>query len=121
MIRSFEDLRVYQFSLSLAQQVFTVTSRFPKEETCSLTSQLRRSSRSIPANIAEGWGKRHFVNVFRRHLTDAIGSCDETKAWLSMALSCGYVGHTTHDELRAGCMEVSGMLFALRQNWRESG
>ena len=79
MIQSFRDLNAYQLSFSLAEEIFHLSKKFSKEEHYSLTDQIRRSSRSIPANVAEGWAKRHFENVFKRHLVDSIGSCDETK------------------------------------------
>lgn len=86
MITSYKDLKVYRLSYSLAMDVFQITKSFPKEELYSLTDQLRRASRSIAANIVEGWAKRHFVNIFKCHLLDAIGSCMEVKLWLDFAL-----------------------------------
>lgn len=73
-IRSYKDLRVYQLSYSLAMELFWLTKKFPKEELYSLTDQLRRASRSMAVNIVEGWAKRHYENVFKRHLLDSIGS-----------------------------------------------
>lgn len=65
-IQSFRDLRVYQASFDLQQQVFEITKRFPKDETYSLTDQIRRSSRSVGANIAEAWQKRRYAAHFAR-------------------------------------------------------
>jgi four helix bundle protein len=95
-IRSYRDLQVYQYSYSLAMEVFHLTKTFPKEEMYSLIDQLRRSSRSVAANIVEGWAKRHYENVFKRHLLDSIGSCDETKLWLDIALDCRYITSQEH-------------------------
>ncbi len=81
-VRSYEDLKVFQLSYKLATEIFWLTKDFPKEEIYSLTDQMRRSSRSIPVNIAEAWAKRKYENVFKRHLIDSVGSCDETKVWL---------------------------------------
>ena len=87
-IQSYKDLKVFQLAYDLAMEVFWSTKEFPKEETYSLTDQIRRSSRSICANVVEGWAKRIYENVFKRHLVDSIGSCDETKLWLQFSLDC---------------------------------
>lgn len=79
MIKNVLDLQVFQTSYQLAMDVFNVTRNFPKEESYSLTDQLVRSSRSISANIAEGWGKRVHENDFKRHLAYAMESPEETK------------------------------------------
>lgn len=121
MIRSFADLQVFQKSYSLALEIFEETKSFPKEEKYSLTDQLRRSSRSIAANIAEGWGKRRFENVFKRHLTDAIGSVKETMVWMQFAKDFGYLREEKFRKLSRDCDEVDKMLFALLRNWRTFG
>ena len=88
MIKTVSDLEVFQLSYNFAMDIFRITRTFPKEERYSLTDQLIRSSRSISANIAEGWGKRIYENDFKRHLTYAIGSLEETKVWLLFAKDC---------------------------------
>ena len=118
MIRSYKDLRVYQLSYSLAMEVFWLTKKFPKEELYSLTDQLRRASRSVAVNIVEGWAKRHYENVFKRHLLDSIGSCDETKAWLDFALDCKYITAEEHKGLAERYEEVGKMLHGLFENWK---
>ncbi len=80
MIQSFFDLEVYKLSHQLAMNVFVMTKGFPTEEKYSLTSQIVRSSRSVAANIAEGWGKRIYEAEFKRHLVYAMGSLEETKS-----------------------------------------
>jgi len=98
-------------------EVFGLTKKFPKEEQYALTNQIRNSSRSIPANIGEGWAKRRYQNVFKRHLMDAIGSCDETKIWLDFALDCKYLLKDEHKRLVENYNEVGKMLNGLYENW----
>jgi four helix bundle protein len=85
MIKAVADLEVFKLSYKLAMDIFNVSRRFPKEERYSLTDQVVRSSRSISANIAEGWGKRFYENEFKRHLIYSMGSLEETKVWLYFA------------------------------------
>jgi four helix bundle protein len=118
MIQSFRDLRVFQKSYALAMDIFEQTKRFPAEERFALTDQLRRSSRSISANIAEGWGKRRFENVFKKHLIDAVGSTKETRFWLECARDCGYLTEEVCNSLNERCDEVDKMLHVLHRNWR---
>ena len=106
-IKTAQDLDVYRLAHELAMQIFCLTKEFPKEETYSLIDQIRRSSRSVAVNIAEGWGKRQYVNVFKRHLTDSTGSVEETKSWLQFSLRCGYVSQDLHDTLLKKYEELS--------------
>jgi len=99
-------------------EVFRMTKKFPKEELYSLTDQMRRSSRSVTANIVEGWSKRRYENVFRRHLVDAIGSCDETRVWLSFAADCNYITNDEHQALTSRFEELGKMLHRLFENWK---
>lgn len=117
VIRTYKDLEVYRLSYELAMEVFWLTQRFPKEETFRLVSQIRDSSRSVPGNVAEGWAKRRYENVFKRHLTDAVGSCDETKVWLDFSLDCSYVSAQDHDRLMDAYDEVGRMLNGLSEKW----
>src|SRR5688572_11980413 len=86
LIRSHADLDVYQRAFEAAMKVFKVTKLFPKEERYSLTDQIRRSSRSVCANLAEAWRKRRYEAAFVSKLCDA-----ETQAWLQFAVKCGYL------------------------------
>jgi four helix bundle protein len=90
-IESFEDLDVYQLALELQQDVFRLSKQFPKEETYSLTDQVRRSSRSVGANISEAWAKRRYPAHFVSKLSDADGEQDETRHWLQSAFICKYI------------------------------
>ncbi len=117
MIQTYKDLKVYGLSYSLAMDIFRSTKTFPREERYALTDQIRRASRSIPANIVEGWAKRRYENVFKRHLLDSIGSCDETKLWLGFAHECQYITVDEHRVLTGRCEEIGKMLNALFENW----
>src|SRR5262245_58917671 len=88
---SFRDLVVYAKARQLAQDVFRLSKYFPKEEAYSLTDQIRRSSRSIGAQIAEAWGKRRYSRHFISKLTDADAEQLETQHWVDVALSCEYI------------------------------
>jgi four helix bundle protein len=85
---SFRDLIVYQKSRQLQRDLFKITKSFPKEEIFSLTDQVRRSSRSIGANISESWAKRRYEKHFISKLTDADGEQMETQHWIETALDC---------------------------------
>lgn len=96
-----EDLDVYQLAFGLQQQLFDPSKAFPREETYSLTDQVRRSSRSIGANVAEAWAKRRYPASFRSKLTDADGEKDETLHWIHTAESCLYIDKSTTNSLAA--------------------
>src|ERR1051326_424095 len=106
MIRSLTDLEVFNISLRLAMDIFVLSKSFPKEERYSLTDQLVRSARSVSANIAEGWGKRIYENEFKKHLIYAMGSLEETKAWILFAKECGYISNEKHELVFVACEEV---------------
>ncbi len=93
MLHGHRDLKVYQLAYKLAMEIFHLSKAFPKEETYSLTDQIRRSSRSVPANLAEGFRKRRYPNMFVSKLTD-----------------CGYLSKENRDRLTAGYEEVGKML-----------
>ncbi len=117
-IKSYKDLKVFQLSYSSAMDVFNLTKQFPREELYSLTDQIRRASRSVAANIVEGWAKREYENIFKRQLVDASGSCEETKLWLSFAQDCGYASQAELEALSEKWDEVGKMLHGLHENWR---
>ncbi len=103
---SFQDLEVYQKAKALAQDIYNLTNTFPKEEAYSLTDQLRRSSRSMGAQIAEAWGKRRYKRHFVSKLTDADAEQMETQHWLGVAVSCQYL---TYDQTQQLISELSGV------------
>ena len=118
MIRSYKDFDVFQRSYSLAMTIFKIAANFPTEEKYSLTSQLIRSSRSVSANIAEGWAKRNYEKKFRQHLVDALGSNTETEVWLSFALDCNYLNKEDFNTLTEENTVIGKMLTKLHQNWK---
>jgi four helix bundle protein len=86
-----QDLEVYRKAFEAAMQIFEISKQFPKEETYSLTDQIRRASRSVCANIGEAWRKRRYEAVFVSKLNDAEAEGAETQTWLEFAVRCGYV------------------------------
>lgn len=94
-IRDFRELRVYQAARAGARRIFAMTSRFPADKRYSLTSQIRRASRSVCANTAEAWRKRLCPAAFVSKLSDADGEATEVRAWLDAAIDCRYI---TQDE-----------------------
>ena len=101
---------VYTRSRELARQVFDLSRKFPREETYSLTDQVRRSSRSIGAQIAEAWAKRPYERSFVAKLVDADGELLETQHWIDVAADCGYVDGATQQSLQAQCDAIGRML-----------
>jgi four helix bundle protein len=89
---------------------FKVPRGFPREERYSLTDQIRRASRSVPENIAEGYGKRRYQNLFVLKMVDADGEAAEAQVWLDFARDCGYIRAKKHEELASGYEEVGRML-----------
>ncbi len=118
MIKTVLDLEVFKLSYQLAMEIFNVSRLFPKEERYSLTDQAVRSSRSISANIAEGWGKRIYENEFKRHLIYAMGSLEETKVWLYFAKDCLYLPVETFDGLNKKYDELGARIYKLYENWK---
>jgi four helix bundle protein len=109
-IGSFRDLHVYQLAIELQQEIFEVSKGFPKEETYSLSDQIRRSSRSVGANLAEAWHKRRYPAHFSSKLTDADAEQAETQHWLDTALACQYMADEKHKSLITKCKRIEKML-----------
>jgi four helix bundle protein len=116
-IQKFKDLIVYQKSYELSLDLYAISRKFPKEETYSLTSQLVRASRSISANIAEGFAKRRFELVFKRHLIDSLGSTAEVEVWLDFALAHNYIDQKEYDTFIDKLNHIGKMLSKLQQVW----
>jgi four helix bundle protein len=98
-IRSHEELDVYQLAFASAMTIFKLTSLFPKEERYGLTNQIRRSSRSVCANIAEAFRKRRYPAYFIAKLIDSEGEAAETLVWLQFAKECSYLHNQDHEQL----------------------
>ncbi|MBN1144532.1 MAG: four helix bundle protein [Bacteroidales bacterium] len=116
MNEGFKDLKVYQLSYKLAMEIFEVSKKFPKEEVYSLTNQIRRSSRSICANIAEAYRKRRYPKSFTSKITDADGETSETIVWVDFAQSCSYIDSETHNSLVNSYREIGRMLGGMGDN-----
>jgi len=117
-IKSIRDLKVYNLAYDLAIEIFEKNKNFPKEETYSLTDQLRRSSRSVAINIREGYAKRKYEQLFIRHLNDAMGSSEETRGWINFAKDCKYIDIDEYNDLESRYDKVSAMLCNLINNWQ---
>ena len=109
-IKSAKDLNVYKKGYELAMAVFQLSKNFPTEEKFALTSQIRRSSRSICLNLREAWSKRRYEAHFISKLTDCDGENSETDTSLDFAMDCGYVTAEQHIKLTALCSEIGRML-----------
>jgi four helix bundle protein len=112
----FKELKAYQKGFQLAMKIFEVTKTFPKEERFALTDQMRRSSRSVCSNLAEGYRKRLYTKHFVAKLSDADMENTETQVWLDFALSCTYVSKDVHDALLEDSEEVGKLLGYMIQN-----
>ena len=108
--QGFRDLRVYQLAFKLAMEVFQESKSFPTEEKYSLTDQIRRASRSVASNIAEGYRKKRYPKMFVSKMADADGEATETQVWLDFAEACGYLPSKRQLQLRAGYEELGRML-----------
>jgi len=107
---SFRELIAYKKAFALSMEIFWLTKSFPKEETYSLIDQVRRSSRSVFASIAESYKKRKYANHFISKLTDADMENNETQAWLDASLACKYIDEETYRSLNQQSDEVSRLL-----------
>ena len=108
--KGFRDLIVYQKSYKLAMDIFEITKMFPKEEKYSLVDQIRRSSRSVPSNIAEAWVKRKYPKSFVSKLLDSLAEEGETEVWIDMSRDCKYIDEQIHNSLLERYSEVARML-----------
>lgn len=115
-IKSAKDLIVYKKSYQLAMDIFEVCKGFPPEERYALTSQIRRSSRSIVLNLREAWAKRRYEAHFISKLTDCDGENSETDSSLDFAKDCNYITAEQHYELTSISNEVGKMLGSMIQN-----
>ena len=116
MLRGHRDLKVYQLAYKLAMEIFHLSKTFPREEIYSLTDQVRRSSRSVAINIAEGFRKRRYPAMLVNKLTDSDAEATEIQVWLDFAFDCGYISKENHHRLTSGYEEVGKMLSAMIAN-----
>ena len=113
--RSFRDLIVYQKSRAVTKRVFEISKGFPREELYSLTDQVRRSSRSVGAQIAEAWAKRRYEKHFVSKLTDADGEQLETQHWIDTAADCGHLTADDVSSLNRDLAEIGRMLNSMME------
>ena len=109
-VKSFRDLEVYKLAREVSKKIFIISQKFPKIEQYSLTDQIRRSSRSVGAQIAEAWGKRRYELLFISKLTDSDGEQLETQHWLEVAEESKYIGLPERNELLGMCESIGRML-----------
>jgi four helix bundle protein len=107
---SFKDLLAYKKAFKLAMEIYEITKLFPKEEVYSLTSQIRRSSRSVCSNMGEGYRKRRYEAHFISKISDADMENSETQVWLDFSLACKYFSEKIHDDLSQQSEEVGRLL-----------
>ena len=109
-VNSFRDLEVYKLAREVSREIFVLSKGFPKEETYSLNDQIRRSSRSVGAQIAEAWGKRRYEMHFISKLTDADAEQLETQHWLEVSYECHYIDKSTAEQIMKKCESIGKML-----------
>ncbi len=105
-----QDLIAYKKSFSLAMEIFYITKDFPKEETYSLTDQIRRSSRSVSANIAEAYRKRIYPKSFISKLSISDAENAETQTWLEFSYACNYINKIEFESLKSTSIEVGKLI-----------
>ena len=112
----FKDLKVYQMAYKLAMEIFEISKSFPKEEGYSVTDQIRRASRSVSSNLAEGYRKRRYPKHFVSKMTDADGEASETQVWVDFSFDCRYITSEVRDSLQSRYDEVGRMLGGMADN-----
>jgi len=107
---------IYKKAFGLAMDIFEISKRFPKEETYSLTDQIRRSSRSVCANFAEAYRRRKYIAHFVSKLTDSDSENSETEVWIDFSFACKYISAEEHLSLSTKNAEVGKILGSMIQN-----
>jgi len=107
------QLDVYKMSIESGMRIFEISKCFPKEETYSLTDQIRRSSRSVSASIAEAWRRRKYKAAFVNKLNEGEAEAAETQVWLEYGVKCGYVDRATAKELHRSYDHIMGKLVTM--------
>ena len=114
-INSVRELEVYRLAFETTMEIFKISKTFPQEEKYSLTDQIRRSSRAVNTNLAEGWRKRKYVAVFINKLSDAAQEAAETQTWLEFTLACNYIDKKTFEELNEKYEHIFAMLMTMER------
>ncbi len=121
IIKTHKDLEVYRISFEAAMDIFRISAKFPKEEIYSLTDQIRRSSRSVAANLAEAFRKRRYPKHFISKLSDCESEAAETQVWLEFALACNYLNKEDYQNLTKKMDWIIGKLVIMSrfpEKWR---
>jgi four helix bundle protein len=119
-IQSHKDLQVWQDAMTAAMDIFHMTKAFPAEEKYSLVDQMRRSSRSVAANLAEAWRKRRYEAAFKSKLNDSEAEASETQTWIEVALRCAYIDKQTAENLDRKYEHILARLVTMNrdvENW----
>ena len=109
-INTHKDLEVYKLAFESAQIIFELSKKFPVEEKYALTDQIRRSSRSVCANLAEAYRKRKYSKLLYSKITECISEASETQTWLDFAIECGYLDKDLYDEISVAYDHIIGKL-----------
>jgi four helix bundle protein len=116
IIKSYRELKVYQKAFENAMQIFEINKEFPKEETYSLTDQIRKSSRSVCGNISEAFRRRKYPKSFSSKLSESEAEAAETQNWLDFALACHYIVEEKHAKIYKSYEEIIGMLVNMQKH-----
>lgn len=115
IIKSHRELKVYQLSFKIAMEIYKLSKAFPKEETYSLTDQIRRSSRSVSSNISEAFRRRKYPKSFSSKLNESEAEAAETQNWLDFAVECGYISKENHQLVDKEYENIIGMLVNMQR------
>ena len=118
MIKSYKDLRIYQNSYKLALEIHKTVQNLPKEERYEISSQIKRAALSIPLNIAEGYGKKSSKRDFKRFLSIALGSCNETLVLIDFIKDLNYISEKEHREYIERYTRVGRQIYTLIEKWK---
>ena len=116
IINSARELKVYKLAYESAMEIFQLTKSFPVEERFDLTSQIRRLSRSVTANIIEAWRRRRYPKNFLSKLNDSETEADETILWIDISKDCEYIDNETHRKLKDKYEHIIAMLVLMIRN-----
>ncbi len=118
MIRSYQDLEVYQKAYQMSLDMHKLTFEFPRHEMYELGSQLRRAAISIALNIAEGYGRKQYTNEFKRFLINALGSCNEVSVVIDMIRDLGYLNEEQYNQIHEEYDHLGRQINKLIQTWK---
>jgi len=116
IIKNHRELKVYQVAFNNAMKIYEISKTFPKEETYSLTDQIRRSSRSVCSNISEAFRRRKYPKSFSSKLNESEAEAAETQNWLDFALACNYITTESHQFIDKECDNIIGMLVNMQRH-----